>query len=116
MIITKIKMMMMIMMIYHLASIPVPGTAVLSPSTGEREGGQKVLLQHDPHPVLGVLQPGDSSQLAVSDQTVVLVGIAGSTSPECTEICTVQPSHRLVCSKDGALPGRQTDIPGTLCG
>ena len=79
---------------------PVPGTAVLSPSAGEREGGQEVLLQHDPHPVLGVLQPGDSSQLTVSLLTVVLVGIAGSSSPECTEVGTAQRTHRLLYSKD----------------
>ena len=95
---------------------PVPGTAVLSPSADERKGGQQVLLQHDPHPVLGVLQPGDNSQLAVSLLAVVSVGIAGPSSPECTETSTPQWSHRLLCSEDGALPRGQTDIPGALSG
>ena len=73
---------------------------MLSSSAGEREGGQNVLLQHDPHPVLGVLQPGDNAQLALALLTVELVGIAGAVSPECTEIGTVQVSLRQLSSED----------------
>ena len=68
-------------------------------SAGEREGVMEVLHQHDPHPGLGVVQPGDGPQLALPLLTVVSVGIAGSVSPECTEVCTGQVSSSQLCSQ-----------------
>ena len=90
---------------------------MVSSSTEEREGGQEVLLQHDPHPGLGVLQPGDGPQLTASSLAPLeLVGVAGALSPEGAEICTAQVSRGQLCSEDGAPPRRQTDIPGALRG
>ena len=92
---------------------------MLASSTDERERGEEVLLQHDPNPSLGVLQPGDKPQLAASIlASLVLVGVTGSpvSSPESTEIRAVQVSGGLLRSKDRARPRRQTDIAGALDG
>ena len=74
---------------------------MVSSSTDERERGQEVLLHHDPHPVLGVLQPVDGPQLAATNLgPIELVGVAGALSPEGAEICAAQVSCGQLCSED----------------